>query len=154
MEKGVKNMGIMYQAGTHQESSPSMTMHNYIIEFEKSTKLKEYDIVLTDAVLAYRLLKSANITEVKEQLARVSLTELKLKNMKDQLKKIFNDTAVPSTSSTTTIKIVRVMFITTTGRNIIRTMEQRKLQEKQSVASFPHLRATCTKQGIVLYHNV
>ena len=43
---------------------------------------------LPDGVLAYRLLKSANISKEKQQLARATLTELTFTNMRKQLKAI------------------------------------------------------------------
>ena len=44
---------------------------------------------LSDGVLAYRLLKSAHLSEHHEQLARATLTALSCDNLKGQLKKIF-----------------------------------------------------------------
>ena len=45
---------------------------------------------LPDGVLAYRLLKSTNLTVEKQQLARATLSELTYDNMKKQLKAIFD----------------------------------------------------------------
>ena len=42
-------------------------------------------------VLAYRLLKSANLSETREQLVRAMIKELKYDEMQLQLKKIFGD---------------------------------------------------------------
>ena len=39
-----------------------MSIGDYIIEFEKLyTKIKDFDMILPDAVLAYRFLSNANI---------------------------------------------------------------------------------------------
>ena len=74
-----------------------MNTNDYIIEFEKrNSKLKEYIIELPDAVLAYRLLNSTNIGTEKEQLARATISKLTYFNMKDQLRKIFDETCLTS----------------------------------------------------------
>ena len=63
------------------------------IEFEKlNHKLNELNITLPEPVLAYRLLKSANIGSEKEQLTRATLKHLTYDDMKSQLKKIFDET--------------------------------------------------------------
>ena len=74
-----------------------MNINDYIIEFEKrNSKLKEHSIELPDAVLAYRLLHSANNGTEKEQLARATISKLTYANMKEQLRKIFDETCVGS----------------------------------------------------------
>ena len=50
-------------------------------------------------MLAYRVLKSANISPEKEQLARAAITELKYKAMKKQTLKIFDETCLTKNSS-------------------------------------------------------
>ena len=45
-------------------------------------------MTLSTTVLAYRVLKSANISNEKRQLIRSTITELNCKNMKKQLKAI------------------------------------------------------------------
>ena len=70
-----------------------MNITDYIIEFEKlNHKIQEFKIVLPDQVLAYRLLKNADIGPEKEQLARATLKKLTYNDMKAQLKKIYDDT--------------------------------------------------------------
>lgn len=70
-----------------------MNINDFIIEFEKrNAKLKEHKIILPDPVLAYRLLNSSEIGSDKEQLARATITTLTYHNMKNQLRKIFDDT--------------------------------------------------------------
>ncbi|CAF2215355.1 unnamed protein product [Rotaria magnacalcarata] len=67
-----------------------MSINEYIIEFERLyNKVKKYSLDLPDGVLAYRLLKSANVSEQHQQLARATLIDLTYENMKQQLKKIF-----------------------------------------------------------------
>ena len=60
-----------------------MNMSDYLNEFERlNIKLKEYKIDLPEPVLAYHLLKSANTSQEREQLAKATLTELTYVGMK------------------------------------------------------------------------
>ena len=70
-----------------------MSIGDYIIEFEKLyTKIKDFDMILPDAVLAYRFLSNANIWTHHKELARATLSELKYDdNMKEKLRKIFSN---------------------------------------------------------------
>lgn len=68
-----------------------MNIIEYINAFERLyQKAKHYKLELPDGVLAYRLLRSANLSDTHEQLARATLTALTYVNMQTQLKKIFN----------------------------------------------------------------
>ena len=72
--------------------APSMTVSDYIIEFERLyNKAKQHRMGLPDGVLAYRFLNSVNISSHHVQLVRATLSELSYQSMKDQLKKIFSD---------------------------------------------------------------
>ena len=72
----------------------SMSITEYINEFERlKSKTKNYGTEMSSDILAYRLLKSANISEQHEQLARATISELKYEGMKTQLKKIFGDSS-------------------------------------------------------------
>ena len=83
-----------------------MNINDYIIEFAKrNSKLKEHSIELPDAVLAYRLLNSANIGTEKEQLARATISKLTYVNMKDQLRKIFDETSVGSSDFVSPVNV-------------------------------------------------
>ena len=69
-----------------------MTISDYINEFERLlNKIKRYDSDMSTDILAYRLLKSANLSEQHQQLARAAITELTYDTVKTQLKKIFGD---------------------------------------------------------------
>ena len=66
-----------------------LSITEYCNEFEKRyNKAKSYGTTMSDDVLAFRLLKSANLPESQQQLAKATITELKYENMKTQLKKI------------------------------------------------------------------
>ena len=68
--------------------APSMTVSDYIIEFERlHNKAKQHKMELPDGVLAYRFLNSVNISSQYKQLVRATLPELSYQSMKDQLKK-------------------------------------------------------------------
>ena len=61
----------------------------YLNEFEKRwNKTKANGTALSENVLAYRLLRSANLTRHDEQLVIATITEFKFESMKDQLKKV------------------------------------------------------------------
>ena len=49
--------------------------------------------------MAYRVLKSANISPEKQQLAHATITELKYEAMKKQIFKIFDETCLTKNSS-------------------------------------------------------
>ena len=53
-------------------------------------QIKRYNMELPTGALAYRVLKNANISDEKQQLVRATLTSLTYKNMKKQLKAIYD----------------------------------------------------------------
>ena len=60
-----------------------MSIVDYLNEFERLyNQIKHYDMGLPTGVLAYRVLKNANITHKKQQLVRATLTLLTYENMK------------------------------------------------------------------------
>ena len=67
-------------------------------------KAKNFKLELLDGVLAYRLLRSANLSDTHVQLARAMLLSLTYNNMQLQLKKIFSDGSAQS-SSLASVKI-------------------------------------------------
>ena len=74
-----------------------MDINKYINAFERLyQKAKGFELALPDGVLAYRLLKSANLSSEHEQLAKATLPSLTYDNMKKQLKKIFNKVSTSS----------------------------------------------------------
>lgn len=74
-----------------------MGMTDYINNFERLyQKAKHFKLDLPDGVLAYRLLRSANLSDTHAQLARATLPSLTYNNMQQQLKKIFSDGTVQS----------------------------------------------------------
>ena len=70
------------------ERPHELSITDYCNEFEKRyNKTKSYGTVMTEDVLAYKLLKLANLPESQQQLAKATIVELKYENMKTQLKK-------------------------------------------------------------------
>ena len=71
----------------------NMDVMDFINEWERRyDKIKAKQMVLPDGVLAYRLLKSVNISEEKQTLARATISKLSLEDMKKQIKAIFDTT--------------------------------------------------------------
>ena len=78
---------------------PGMSIQAHIHEFEKIYhKLTSHGTTISEDVLAFKLLKSANLSSQDEKLAKGTTTELNLSVMKAQLKKIFNDSSSLSSS--------------------------------------------------------
>ena len=66
-------------------------MNDYIIEYEHIYKrMEDFDMKLPDAVLAFKLLDGANITEDDRKLALALGKEMKFNDMKSALKRLFN----------------------------------------------------------------
>ena len=66
-----------------------MSIDNFISDFERLyNKINAYKIELPDPVLAYRVLKSANLTQAKVELVRATLTAMTYKEMLSQLRKL------------------------------------------------------------------
>ena len=71
-----------------------MSIQSFLNEFEKRlVKTKSYGSVMSEDVLACRLLKSANLSNHHEQLIKATLPQLQSDLMKDQLKKTFSESS-------------------------------------------------------------
>ena len=69
------------------------SIRDFVTEFEKRlNKTKSHATIWSDDLLAYRLLKSANLTTRDEQLVKATIDELKYDTVKIKLTKIFSDT--------------------------------------------------------------
>ena len=74
-----------------------MSISEYINEFERlHSKTKHYGTAMSTDILAYRLLKSADLSEYHQQLAKATISKLDYETMKSQLKKIFGDSVACS----------------------------------------------------------
>ena len=77
-----------------------MSIEDYINAFERLyLKAKAHKMELPDGVLAYRLLKNANLSANHEQLAKATLSSLSYDSMKVQLKIFFIDVSSASGSA-------------------------------------------------------
>ena len=75
------------------------TMVEFINEWERRyAKIKEKKMELPDGVLAYRLLKSANVSDIQQTMVRTSITKLSVEQVKRQLKAV-HDTIISSQPS-------------------------------------------------------
>ena len=69
-----------------------MRTEEFFIGFESLlTKTKSYGNTLSSDLLVHRLLDASDIQEQQQQLARVTVKELTVEEMKSQPKKIFGD---------------------------------------------------------------
>ena len=74
---------------------PEMSIVEYITEFERLyDRLKVHDMNYADAVLAYKLLINANISEEKQSMCRATMVKLTFANIKRQLKVIHDSTGI------------------------------------------------------------
>ena len=85
----------------------NITMREFLTEFEKRlNKIKSFKIDMSDDMLAFRLLKSANLTSRDEQLVKATIMELKCELVKSKLIKVFSDDLdIPSIETKSEIKI-------------------------------------------------
>ena len=64
---------------------------DYINKFECSNnKIRQFDMILTTGVLAYKVLNNANISSEKKHLIRTTIVTLTYENMTKQLKAIYD----------------------------------------------------------------
>lgn len=76
-----------------RENDVSMT--DYIVHFEQRyNKMRKFDMVLPDAVLAFKLLDTASLDVKDKQLALTACSTLTFASMKSALKRIFGDKTV------------------------------------------------------------
>ena len=69
-----------------------MSIQAYLNELDKGFfKTKSHGTVMSDEILAYRLLKSANLSSYHEELVKATVPDLQYELTKDQLKKAFSD---------------------------------------------------------------
>lgn len=82
-----------------------------IVEFARlDYKIKVHKMVLPDGELAYRVLKSANLSAEQQQVARATTTEFKYDITVPPLKKIFGGSVSASTINTEDIKVKPVYY--------------------------------------------
>ena len=81
---------------------PPGTSLDVLIEFgQLVAKLKDFNILLPEPVLAFRALKSANITKDNEKLVKATVSELTLSSMSKQFRKIMHGHSSSNSSPNT-----------------------------------------------------
>ena len=77
---------------------PDVSVSDYILEFDKRyLKTKNLGTQMSDDLLAYRMLKNANLSDQYTKLVKAT-SKLEYESMKQQLKNLFSDSS-PTTSS-------------------------------------------------------
>ena len=88
--------------------SDNQSIRDFILEFEKAVKrLDEHEIKLPSAVLAYELLRSANVSDYQYSVAVAIVGELNYENMKDTVRKITQLPSPQKSSDETQMKVVK-----------------------------------------------
>ena len=71
-----------YETFENYQRPPETSLEDFLIEFgQLVTKLKDFNILLPEPVLAFRALKSANITKDNEKLVKATVSKLMLSSM-------------------------------------------------------------------------
>ena len=79
-------------AFTSYRWSCDTSIQDYIVEFNlKYNKIKTHHMELPDAVLAYYLLKCANLSEEHSNICKATCSDLTYKNMRSQIEKVTAD---------------------------------------------------------------
>ena len=80
-----------YETFENYQRPPGTSLEDFLIEFGRLVaKLKDFNILLPEPVLAFRALKSANITKDNKKLVKATVSELTLSSMSEQLRKIMH----------------------------------------------------------------
>ena len=92
-----------YETFESYQRPPGMSMEDFLIDFGRNVaKSKDFNILLPEPVLAFRALKSANLTLDNKKLVKATVGELTLSSMSGQLQKIMHkhssDDSSPNTS--------------------------------------------------------
>ena len=88
---------LAYEAFEKYQKPEGLSVCDYLIEFDcLVAKLKDFKITVPEPILAYRVLKSANLKPEDERLIKATVSELTLAKMSEQLKKVMRgyDTSV------------------------------------------------------------
>ena len=98
----------VYKTFENYQRPPGMSLEDFLIKFgQLVTKLKDFNILLTEPVLAFRALKSTNITKGNEKLVKATDSELTLSSMSEQLRKIMHGHSSRDSSPNTSPVVVK-----------------------------------------------
>ena len=104
---------ISYENFENYHRERNTSINDYLIQFDRHVaKLREFQITLPEPVLAYRALKSANLSPENERLIRATINNPTLYDMAQQLKKITHGNLTPiNTSQQQSISVKKEMDI-------------------------------------------
>lgn len=89
MDKG-RRAFMAYQEFERMKRATDMTVNDYLSDFDrKYFVFKSHGMELPDAVLAFRLLESANISDIHFQLAMTTTGDITFESVRETLRKIF-----------------------------------------------------------------
>ena len=101
---------VFYEFGNYQRS-PDIPMNEFLHKFSMLyNKLNSYGTTISDDLLGYKLSKAANLSTDHEELRKASCA-LKYHAMKDQLRKIFSDSASALASFSSSLCVNEVNHI-------------------------------------------
>ena len=82
---------LAYETFEGYGRQPDTSIEDFLINFSQHVpKFKDFNILLLEPVLAFRALKSANLTPENENLVKATINELTLSSMSGQLRKIMH----------------------------------------------------------------
>ena len=97
-----------YETFENYQRPPGTSLEDFLIEFGWFVaKLKDFNILLPEPVLAFRALKSANITKDNEKLVKATVSGLTLSSMSEQLRKIMHGHSSSELSPNTSPVVVK-----------------------------------------------
>ena len=97
-----------YETFENYQRPPGTSLEDFLIEFGRLVaKLKDFNILLPEPVLAFRALKSANITPDNEKLVKATVSKLMLSSMSEQLRKIILGHSSSDTSPNTAPVVIK-----------------------------------------------
>ena len=91
-----------YETFENYQRPPGTSSEDFLIKFGRLVaKLKDFNILLPEPVLAFRALKRANITKDNKKLVKATVSELTLPSMSEQLRKIMHGHSSSDSSANT-----------------------------------------------------
>ena len=97
-----------YEIFENYQRLPGTSLEDFLIEFGRLVaKLKEFNILLPEPVLAFRALKSANITKDNKKLVKATVSKLTLSSISEQLRKIMLGHSSKDLSANTSPVVVK-----------------------------------------------
>ena len=112
-----------YETFENYQRQPGTSLEDFRIEFgQLVAKLKDFNILLPEPVLAFRALKSANITKDNEKLVKATVSKLMLSSMLEQLRKITHGHSSSDSSPNTSPVVVK------NGMDIVNYTESNQME--------------------------